>query len=78
MSAQGPDPDPRTTPGLEPGGGVSPGDMPPDSSQTFATTHREPRQTRKMAVTWVIIVIATVVLVVGFFLAYLIVYLVNA
>ncbi len=31
-----------------------------------------------MAVTWVIIVIATVVLVVGFFLAYLIVYLVNA
>ena len=34
MTALPPDPDPRTTPDLEPGGGVPPGSTPPDSAQT--------------------------------------------
>jgi len=34
MTATPPDPDPARTPGLEPGGGVAPGDTPPDSGQT--------------------------------------------
>ncbi|GAA2558912.1 DUF6480 family protein [Mycolicibacterium diernhoferi] len=34
MTALPPDPDPRSTPGLEPGGGVPPGSTPPDSAQT--------------------------------------------
>ncbi|MEU4741733.1 DUF6480 family protein, partial [Actinosynnema sp. NPDC023658] len=31
MTATPPDPDPARTPGLEPGGGVAPGETPPDS-----------------------------------------------
>jgi len=42
MTALPPDPDPALTPGLEPGGGVAPGDTPPDSgSTTPGLTHHE-------------------------------------
>jgi len=37
-----PDPDPDTTPGLEPGGGVAPGDTPPGESSTSGTSDRQP------------------------------------
>jgi hypothetical protein len=37
-----PDPQPETTPGLEPGGSVTPGDTPPIESSTSATTYRQP------------------------------------
>jgi hypothetical protein len=37
-----PDPQPETTPGLEPGGSVTPGDTPPGESSTSATTFRQP------------------------------------
>lgn len=37
-----PDPDPATTPGLEPGGGVAPGDTPPGEASTSGVAHREP------------------------------------
>jgi Family of unknown function (DUF6480) len=37
-----PDPQPETTPGLEPGGSVTPGDTPPGESSTSATNYREP------------------------------------
>lgn len=36
MTALPPDPDPRNTPGQELGGGVPPGETPPDSAQTSA------------------------------------------
>ena len=42
MTAPSPDPDPDTTPGLEPGGSVTPGDTPPGESSTSGTSYREP------------------------------------
>lgn len=38
MTAVPPDPDPLNTPGQELGGGVPPGETPPDSAQTSAST----------------------------------------
>ena len=40
--ADPPDPQPETTPGLEPGGSVAPGDTPPIESSTSATSYRQP------------------------------------
>jgi len=37
-----PDPDPSGTPGLEPGGGVAPGDTPPGESSTSGASDRQP------------------------------------
>ena len=36
------DPQPENTPGLEPGGGVAPGDTPPGEASTSGNTFREP------------------------------------
>jgi hypothetical protein len=47
MTATPPDPQPDRTPGLEPGGGVRPGDTPPESGQTSGLSHREPAPPRK-------------------------------
>ncbi|ART70436.1 hypothetical protein BTO20_19375 [Mycobacterium dioxanotrophicus] len=43
MTALPPDPDPERTPGLEPGGGVSPGSTPPDAAQTSGVSEPQPR-----------------------------------
>ena len=48
MTAQPPDPDPTTTPGLEPGGGVAPGATPPESAQTSGLSDPEPRARRRL------------------------------
>ncbi|PRX48204.1 hypothetical protein B0I33_10418 [Prauserella shujinwangii] len=72
MTAPPPDPDPRETPGLEEGGGVAPGDTPPDSAQTSGLSHREPRQSKGMSLAWVLTIAIVVVLVAGFFIAYLV------
>jgi hypothetical protein len=37
-----PDPDPERTPGLEPGGGVRPGDTPPESGSVSGLSHPQP------------------------------------
>ncbi|WP_109775329.1 DUF6480 family protein [Quadrisphaera granulorum] len=37
------DPDPATTPGLEPGGGVAPGDTPPSEAGTSGLSAPEPK-----------------------------------
>lgn len=58
MTALPPDPDPRRTPGLEPGGGVAPGSTPPDSAQTSGLGEPEPRPRRKLTPTAVVSLIA--------------------
>ncbi|HUQ55307.1 DUF6480 family protein [Lentzea sp.] len=49
MTAMPPDPDPLRTPGLEPGGGVAPGDTPPESGQTSGLSHHEQKPPSKAA-----------------------------
>ncbi|CAL9553422.1 hypothetical protein SUDANB95_04446 [Actinosynnema sp. ALI-1.44] len=67
MTATPPDPDPATTPGLEPGGGVAPGDTPPDSgSTTSGLTHHEPQPSRARNIIALVIVLIMTVMVVGF------------
>jgi hypothetical protein len=47
MTAQPPDPDPADTPGLEPGGGVAPGDTPPDSAHVTQSANTDPTPARR-------------------------------
>lgn len=66
-----PDPDPASTPGLEPGGGVSPGDTPPgESSTSGAGDHQPPTGSR--GANWVAYAIVGLVVafVVLFFVGY--------
>ncbi|MCV7381287.1 hypothetical protein BST11_12105 [Mycobacterium alsense] len=48
MTAQPPDPDPGQTPGLERGGGVTPGTTPPAAPQTSGVAQRRPPNARRM------------------------------
>ena len=66
MTAIPPDPDPRRTPGLEPGGGVPPGSTPPDSAQTSGLGEPEPRPRQKLTPTAVVSLIALAVFVLIF------------
>ncbi|WP_304115063.1 DUF6480 family protein [Mycolicibacterium bacteremicum] len=66
MTAIPPDPDPRRTPGLEPGGGVPPGSTPPDSAQTSGLGEPEPRPRHKLTPTAVVSLIALAVFVLIF------------
>jgi hypothetical protein len=66
-----PDPDPRTTPGLEPGGQVPPGETPPGEDSTGGAG---PEETHNPAKGWAkgpLIILAVVVLVFAvYFLAW--------
>ncbi|MFF1298327.1 MULTISPECIES: DUF6480 family protein [unclassified Streptomyces] len=57
-----PDPEPRRTPGLEPGGGVAPGETPPAEGGTHGISHPEPPELRKgwgaMPLTLIMVVVA--------------------
>ena len=61
MTAVPPDPDPRQTPGLEPGGGVAPGSTPPDSAQTSGLSEPEPRPRHRFTPTAVASLVALAV-----------------
>ncbi len=63
MTALPPDPDPARVPTTERGGGVSPGELPPDSAQTSATSNADPVAGRSLtprAVIWLIVIVAFV------------------
>jgi hypothetical protein len=66
MTAKPPDPDPAKTPGLEPGGSVSPGSTPPDSAQTSGLSEPEPRPRRRRTPTEIASLIAIAVFVLLF------------
>ncbi|MBD0422855.1 DUF6480 family protein [Streptomyces sp. NPDC052309] len=71
MSYTNPDPDPDRTPGLEPGGGVPPGETPPAESSLPEAgpreVHNPPKGWAKAPLT---LILALVVLVAIGFLAY--------
>ncbi len=71
MSHISPDPEPERTPGLEPGGGVPPGETPPaESSMPEAgpqERHNPPKGWAKAPLTLIIVLVA---LIAAFFLAY--------
>ncbi|WP_309117415.1 DUF6480 family protein [Saccharothrix sp.] len=66
MTATPPDPDPARTPGLEPGGGVAPGDTPPESAQTSGLSHHEPKPSRARNIAALVVVLIITIIAVGF------------
>lgn len=62
-----PDPDPATTPGLEHGGSVAPGDTPPGESSTSGAVPQQPDTGSRGANVVAYIVIGVVVAFVGLF-----------
>ncbi len=71
MSYVNPDPDPRRTTGLEPGGGVPPGETPPAES---SMPEAGPRETHNPTKGWskgpLTAILAVAVVFAAFFLAY--------
>ncbi|MER7661522.1 MULTISPECIES: DUF6480 family protein [unclassified Streptomyces] len=70
MSAQTPDPDPRTTPGLDPGGSVPPGETPPAEASTASGAGPRQDPPRGWAKGPLIAILVVVGLIAAFFLAY--------
>ena len=70
MTATPPDPDPLRDPGLEPGGGVRPGDTPPDSGSTTRGLSRpETYRSRTGAIVWLVVIAIFTLSVIGFVVA---------
>lgn len=61
-----PDPDPAQTPGLAEGGGVDPGDTPPDSDQLSQTSNPDPPARHRVTPTSVTSMVALALFVVLF------------
>jgi hypothetical protein len=64
-----PDPDPLNTPGLEPGGGVPPGETPPGESAISGVSHHEEPPGRVITPVALIAIAVVVGLVVLFVIA---------
>jgi hypothetical protein len=76
VTALPPDPDPADTPAIADGGGVEPGDTPPDSAQTSGSSNQDPPARRRFTPTSVAALIAIGVFV-AVFLAVAVVYLLQ-
>ncbi|MET8296565.1 DUF6480 family protein [Streptomyces sp. NPDC005180] len=70
MSSHSPDPDPSTTPGLEPGGSVPPGETPPAEASTASGAGPHRPLKRGWSKGPLVIIVLLAVLVALFFLAY--------
>jgi hypothetical protein len=71
MTHYSPDPEPERSTGLEPGGGVPPGETPPAESSMPEALPREPHSpTKGWAKAPMAVIIVVTVLVAAFFLAY--------
>jgi hypothetical protein len=71
MNDPNPDPDPRTTPGLERGGSVPTGETPPaEGSTSGAGPHETHNPLRGWAAAPLIAVVVVAALMAGFFFAY--------
>ncbi|ORB74148.1 DUF6480 family protein [Mycobacterium scrofulaceum] len=66
MTDRPPNPDPVLTPGLEPGGGVSPGATPPAAPQTSGVAEHQPPATRRFTPSSVLTVIGVCIFAVVF------------
>ena len=56
MSTPHSGPTPEDTPGLQQGGGVAPGDTPPDADQTSGLSHPQPMPSRAGALIWIVVI----------------------
>ncbi|MER6267948.1 DUF6480 family protein [Streptomyces sp900105755] len=72
-----PDPAPGRTPGLEPSGGVPPGETPPAEGSISGISHPEPPELRKGWAAMPLILIMTVVLLVAIGLIAMVVALIG-
>ncbi|MFF8863861.1 MULTISPECIES: DUF6480 family protein [unclassified Streptomyces] len=71
MSHVNPDPEPERTTGLEPGGGVPPGETPPAESSMPEAGPREPQaRSRGWAKAPMTLILVLVALIAAFFLVY--------
>lgn len=66
MTASPPDPDPAQTPGLEPGGGATPGTTPPAAAQTSGVGEVQPPGRGRATPTAVLTFVAVGILVLAF------------
>ena len=66
MTATPPQPDPDQTPGLEPGGGVAPGDTPPDAGSTAVGEEPGPVPTKRVTSGSVLSIILVAIFAVAF------------
>lgn len=62
-----PDPDPSTTTGLEPGGGVPPGETPPGEAATSGLSHQQDPPGRAVGTIALVCIGVLVLLIVLFF-----------
>ena len=69
MTTQNPGPDPDEVPELQTGGGVEPGDTPPDAGQTSGLSHPQPMPGKTLPIVVIGVVVVIVLAMVLFFVA---------
>ncbi|KAF0959041.1 MULTISPECIES: DUF6480 family protein [Rhodococcus] len=69
MSVEHPGPEPEDAPALDAGGGVQPGDTPPDAGQTSGLSHPQPMPGRTVPVLAFILIGLLILGIAAFFVA---------